>query len=106
MNDEYKAEIFGSFKPDPQLETAVGYWLEYYDACEIFDRSVCSGTRNGVAMPLTSWESGEINRNAGQLHKRLLHKMREAGIPETLSQQAQEIAIREHERRLKQDPSR
>lgn len=51
-------------EPDPLFALA----MEYHDLCERYDRAVCSGRRNGVAMPMNGRESGLINQNA--LHER------------------------------------
>lgn len=52
----------------PEPDPLFGLAMEYHDLCERYDRAVCSGSRNGVAMPMNGRESGLINRNA--LHER------------------------------------
>lgn len=39
--------------------------MEYHVNCELYDRSICQ-TRNerGVAIPVSNWEMGMINKNA------------------------------------------
>jgi len=49
-------------------------WLDYYFACEVYDRVVCTGPilRDGI-VPRTGEELAEINRNA----RRQMQKLRE-----------------------------
>jgi hypothetical protein len=93
--------MMGDWKPDPKVEHAVKLWREYYDACEAYDRLMCSGRRNGSAVPINQDEQRLINRNAHEKDARLQRLLREADISAEVSRQAKDIALREHERDLR-----
>lgn len=54
--------------------------LEYEQRCEAFDRRVCTGTRNGVAMPMNASESAQINRNAAIIFGTMMLEVERLGF--------------------------
>jgi hypothetical protein len=81
----FRAQVMGDWKHDPLFRQAVDLWHEYYDRCERFDRSVCTGPiRNGSILPGDARELGIIGRNARREMTRTARLAHEAGIsPET-----------------------
>lgn len=47
---------------------------EYEDRCEAYDRVVCSGMKDGIAMPCGGGELGLINKNARKVRAEVLRK--------------------------------
>jgi hypothetical protein len=96
------SELRGTWEPDPKLESAVKLWRDYYDECEAYDRTVCSGpNRNGSAMPANQDQARLINRHALQRMALLRRAENEAEIAREISDRAKDIALREHERSMR-----
>lgn len=47
-----------------QLSELAGY---YHEECEMFDRSVCTGSRSGIAVPATGPERSAIDAHAREV---------------------------------------
>lgn len=83
---EYQVQHFvQEFLGIPQIPTERDRFLdrlaeEYHERTEAFDRRVCSGEKDGVAMPTNGRESGQINRHALQVRKELLERGMGYGI--------------------------
>lgn len=67
--------------PDPAELKLQQLAREYEETCEAFDQRVCTGrSRDGVAMPVTSWEVAAVNGFAKETLSRLA---RRAGVSQT-----------------------
>jgi len=84
--------------PHPDLERAVKAWRAYYDACEDYDRLVCSARRGKTAIAATQEQQRLINAHA--LERREIVKRDASGLELNAKERrlAQDIALREHER--------
>lgn len=70
-DDNYAREYVGEPMPlSAEYRFAYECWLEYYDRCEGYDRTVCTGPmgRDGV-MPVNPEQRAIINRHAANLSK-------------------------------------
>ncbi len=92
---EYRMEYT---PPHPDLERAVKAWRAYYDACEDYDRLVCTAKRGNTAIAATQEQQRLINAHA--LERREIVKRETAGLELTAKEKrlAQDIALHEHER--------
>lgn len=75
---------------------ALGLWRDYYNACEAYDRRVCTGpmSRDGI-MPTDPREQGLVNRYAQEQHAIVARLAAEQHIPQDVMLRAQEAALRE-----------
>ena len=53
---------------------------EYHERCERYDCGVCSGMRDGIAVPVNSFEMRDININARRVLNELAGRAAEKGI--------------------------
>lgn len=74
MSDQphFENQMLGEFTPDPLAPYAV----EYHERCEAYDRTVCTGERDGIAMPQNGRESAMINRNSREVRAELTERIR------------------------------
>lgn len=65
-------ELLGTW-PEQTRAQAIAEWLclEYVVATETYDRAVCTGSRHGIAYPVTATEQGLISRNALKVSQRV-----------------------------------
>jgi|SRR5450631_1056589 len=67
-----RRELHGEWltREEPALPERLA--AQYHTECDVYDRQVCTGERNGEPIPVTPQEQGSINRNAYQVRRRLL----------------------------------
>lgn len=53
---------------------------QYHEECEIYDKTVCSGERDGVAIPIDGRELSLINKNARVVHDTVMYTAKLHGI--------------------------
>ncbi len=69
--------LYGEFpQPDKRLFDLA---YEYESRCEAFDKSVCSGDKDGVAMPVGVEEFRKINAHASLMRRIVERKAAEIG---------------------------
>ena len=69
---------------------------EYYDRCEAYDQTVCSGKREGVAMPVDVHELGLVNRNANRVLKEMQQRAQAAGFTNADLRDAMHEYMKQH----------
>jgi|GEM_PF-5608704 len=76
-------EIFAS-PSQVHYEHAFVKWLEYYYQTEIYDRRICSGFNEKIqsAIPLSTVEYTDINRNAKRFMNKIVAEFRDKEIDE------------------------
>lgn len=45
---------------------------QYHEECEEYDKTICSGKRDGVAMPINGQEMAMINKHARSVRERVI----------------------------------
>ena len=75
--------------------------MEYHERTEAYDQTVCSGIRDGIAMPATNEEFGLINRNALKVRKELLARVLSIGGTKDQFHEAIQNTAKRFERGLK-----
>ena len=81
--EQFEKEYYSAFiTSDPHYEYAFKKWLEYYYQTEVYDRRTCSGTsrETGNAIPTSTVECIDINRNAKRLMNLLAQYFHEKSI--------------------------
>lgn len=63
--------MMGTFEESEEERLLRKLATEYHRRCESYDRTVCSGMRDGIAMPTNGRELGEINRHAHKVWSEL-----------------------------------
>lgn len=92
---EFEREYFSKWiEPDPKYELAFKSWLEYYYQTELYDRRICSGidTKTGNAMPTSTVEYIDINRNAKRLMNGIILELRDKEIDDKTWKRARDAA--------------
>lgn len=71
-------------------------WLEYYYETEVYDRRICSGfnEKTQSAIPLSTVEYTDINRNAKRLMNKIVAELRDKEIDEDIWRTARNEAAR------------
>lgn len=103
FNAEYQCE----WPPDDNWGKLVELARQYHDVCEEFDKRVCTGMKNGIAIPTTGWEQGMISAHAREVRDRLHNDAKIAGMivkpgdwSRAISYVSEEI-YRKHKNKLK-----
>ncbi|WP_091017664.1 MULTISPECIES: hypothetical protein [Paenibacillus] len=83
---DFHREYYGIITSPSQdkYEYAFIRWLEYYYQTEVYDRRVCSGydEKTQSAIPLSTAEYIDINRNAKRLMNKIVAELRNKEIDE------------------------
>ena len=69
---EYHREFQADVPVNPMWRLAVRYWIEYFYLTEAYDRTVCSGERAGLAVPINGRERALIETHAKNIREGLL----------------------------------
>lgn len=102
---DFEREYLGVwFKPNPKYEFAFHKWLEYYYHTEIYDRRVCSGvdSKTGNAMPTSTVEYIDINRNAKRLMNKIVSELRDKEIDDETWRSARDAASKYSHKEVEQ----
>lgn len=80
--DQFTREYMGELPQQTENQRALfDLALRYERYCESYDQSVCSRRDlKGVAIPITAFESGQINRNAVRVFKELMGEAEALGF--------------------------
>lgn len=76
FNAEYQCE----WPNDDNWAKLVELARRYHEECEAFDQRICTGTKDGIAMPLTSWQRGTINKHALEVRAKLNEEAKKDGL--------------------------
>lgn len=93
----FKSEYLGRYSPiDTKREYVFIKWLEYYYHTEIYDRRICTGfnEKTQSAIPLSTVEYIDINRNAKRLMNDIVRDLRDKGLNEETWRSARDEAAR------------
>jgi hypothetical protein len=84
------------FEDDHRYKYAFKKWLEYYYQTEIYDRRVCSGfnEKTRSAVPTSTVEYIDINRNAKRLMNDIVRDIRDKEIDDDTWRSARDAASR------------
>ncbi|MCR8641378.1 hypothetical protein NV379_01795 [Paenibacillus sp. N1-5-1-14] len=79
FEEDYNMEFI---TPNPHYEYSYKKWLEYYYQTELYDRKICTGfnEKTGDAVPTSTVEYTDINRNAKRLMNVIVCDFRDKGI--------------------------
>jgi hypothetical protein len=69
---EFRRQYLGEFHVDPPRRYFADLLEEYNQRSEAYDQTVCSGSRDGIAVPMTPAESALISHHARNLKAELL----------------------------------
>ena len=53
----------------------VAYAMDYHEQCEMFDETVCTETRSGLAYPATGEQRRAVNYNARRVRAALIQRV-------------------------------
>lgn len=71
-DDTFRREyLCEPLRDDPEYETALLAWCEYYARRETYDLVVCTGRVGSTAIPIGSGEAALVNRNAADVMKEM-----------------------------------
>jgi hypothetical protein len=90
--------------PDPLYDLAFAAWLTYYETCEAYDRSVCTGPIfHGGILPATRRERALINQNAQRFDAEVKRHLAANGVDNETSKRARRAALMETEIRERRE---
>jgi hypothetical protein len=79
MTDEFRRQYMNGSWPSEEEMVLRQLAEEYHERCEQYDVGVCSGRRDGIAVPRTSEETRLINVNARRVLDDLTPRANAAG---------------------------
>lgn len=77
---DFGKQFMGTFEISEKDRFLYDLAQQYHERCEAYDQTVCTGRRDGIAIPRDSEQLGLINRHALQVRRELLQQVLAKGL--------------------------